>query len=97
MATEEEVASWKAAWYVAKYASKSDPSIPRGFRRCRASRDWAKLPEVKLAAYLVKSRVETLAGYLIRVSDHTNVDIDTLYLRYRIANNSYDLGGYDDE
>jgi len=96
MATEELVTGWKAAYYVAKYASKHDPAIPRNFRRCRCSRDWAKLPEVDLPAYLVKSRSEHLSDYVIRVSDITGVAIDKIYGRYRTACNIYEVG-YNEE
>jgi len=98
MATEEIVQGWKAAWYVAKYASKHDPSIPRNFRRCRCSRDWAKLPPIDLPAYYVKSRTEHLSEYLARVGECTGVGIDTLYGRWRTAHNVYEVGNaYDDE
>jgi hypothetical protein len=91
MATEELVASWKAAWYVAKYASKHDPSIPRNFRRCRSSRDWAKLPETTLPAYLVKSRSEHLWEFIARVADVTGLDHEQLLLRWRIACNVHEV------
>jgi hypothetical protein len=97
MATEEVVQGWKAAWYVAKYASKHDPAIPRNFRRCRASRDWTKLPEMDLPAYLVKGRNEHLSEFIIRASENTDVDPDTLYRRYKIACNLFEVTGYDDE
>jgi len=97
MATEELVESWKAAWYVAKYASKHDPSIPRGFRRCRSSRDWTKLPEQTLAAYMVKSRSEHLWQFIVRVAEQTGVDEQTLERRFFVACNLYDMGNYGDE
>src|SRR5574340_1236878 len=43
-AKESYINSAKAANYCAKYASKTNPATPKGFRRVRASRDWAKLP-----------------------------------------------------
>jgi hypothetical protein len=97
MATEELVNTWKAAYYVAKYASKHDPTIPRNFRRCRCSRDWAKLPEIDLPAYLVKSRNEHLSDFVVRVSDVTGVDIDKIYGRYKTACSVYEVGStYED-
>jgi len=96
MATEEEVKSWKAAWYVAKYASKTDPSIPRNFRRCRTSRDWTKLPEVDLPAYLVKGKDEFLAEFIVRVSDTSAVDPDVLLTRYRVACSLFEVGYSED-
>lgn len=95
-AKQEIVNGAKAAGYVAKYASKTDPSIPRNFRRCRTSRDWTKLPEVDLPAYLVKSKNEFLSGFIIRVSEETNVDPETLLGRYRIACHIYELSDYED-
>lgn len=97
MATEELVASWKAAWYVAKYASKHDSSIPRNFRRCRSSRDWAKLPEQTLPAYMVKSKAEHLWEFIQRVSDCSGVVQETLLLRWRVACNIYEVGYTEDE
>lgn len=82
MATEEPIEGGKAAGYVAKYASKHDPSIPRNFRRCRCSQDWAKLPEIELDPYIVKSRTESLTDYLLRVNSQTYVEVDTLYIRW---------------
>jgi len=82
MATESEVEGYKAAYYVAKYASKHDPAMPRNFRRVRTSRDWAKIPEIELDAYLVRSPLETITDYLLRVNTRTNVPVDTLYIRY---------------
>jgi hypothetical protein len=89
MATEEKIESGKAAGYVAKYASKHDPSIPRNFRRCRCSQDWAKLPEIELDPYLVKSRNESLTDYLLRVNSQTYVDMETLYIRWTDALDEY--------
>lgn len=92
IALQETVSSWKAAWYVAKYASKHDPSIPRNFRRCRSSRDWAKLPEHSLPAYMVKSRSEALWEFIQRVSDRCDVPQETLLLRWQVAHNIYEVG-----
>lgn len=97
MATEEIVQGWKAAWYVAKYASKHDPAIPRNFRRCRCSRDWTKLPDVELPSFLVKARTEHLADYIQRVGEITGMGLDRLYQRYRTACNIYEVGYADDE
>jgi len=89
MAKEEIVESGQAAGYVAKYASKHDPSIPRNFRRCRCSQDWAKLPEIELNPYLVKSRDESLTDFLLRVNTQTCVDMETLYIRWTDALDEY--------
>lgn len=97
MATEELVQGWKAAWYVAKYASKHDPAIPRNFRRCRCSRDWAKLPKIDLPAYLVKGKSEHLWEFCLRVADITEIAPETILLRFRVASNIYDLPFGEDE
>jgi hypothetical protein len=91
MATEELVEGWKAAWYVAKYASKHDPSIPRNFRRCRASRDWEKLPEIAFPPYIVKSRSEHTWEFVIRVADQTGFDPEQILFRYRTACNLFEV------
>lgn len=97
IALEETVASWKAAWYVAKYASKHDPSIPRNFRRCRSSRDWAKLQEVDLPSYMVRYRSEHLWEFILRVAERVDVSEDQLWVRYRVACNIYEIGYTEDE
>lgn len=89
MATEEEINGGKAAGYVAKYASKHDPAMPRNFRRCRVSQDWAKLPEIALPAYIVKSRDESLSEYLLRVNTQSATDIEILYMRWVDALDTY--------
>jgi len=81
-AKDEPIVSGRAGAYVAKYASKHDPAMPRNFRRCRCSRDWAKLPEVELMPYLVKSRNETLSEFIMRVHRETFVSPDMLYERW---------------
>lgn len=68
-ADQQEVTGAYAAWYVSKYASKSTPGIPAGFRRVRISRDWPRLPspEYALAVYPMRPR-EALSEYLLRVA-----------------------------
>jgi len=96
IASETIVTSYKAAWYVAKYASKHDPAIPRGFRRCRCSRDWAKLPEVDLLPYMVKSRIEHVWEFALRVADVVGEDPDDILFKYKVACNLHDVA-YTDE
>lgn len=91
MATEDEVEGYKGAYYVAKYASKHDTSMPAHFRRVRTSQDWAKLPEVLLEPYLVKSPLESLSEYLLRVNMKTDVELDTLYIRWQDGADEYML------
>lgn len=76
-AKEKKVTSAKAAWYVAKYASKQSPSCPRGFRRVRSSAGWAKLPE-RPGELIVRAADEPLQDYLMRVSDVTKAPLDLL-------------------
>lgn len=75
-ADEKRVTGDKAAWYVAKYASKQSPSCPRGFRRVRASRGWTKLPEKGGPGLIVQAQKETLQAYFLRVADETGIPVD---------------------
>jgi len=79
----QRLQSKKAAAYVAKYASKIDPSIPKGFRRVRASEGWKDLPNSgEQFDLMVKGQNETLTDYLLKVNDVTSVPIDTLLYRW---------------
>lgn len=71
-AKEIEINGPKAAQYVSKYASKGDTAMPRGFRRVRASRDWAELPVRDSRPYIVPAAGESLVDFLLRVSEETN-------------------------
>ncbi len=81
-AYEEPVNDKKAAHYVAKYASKTDAQMPTGFRRVRTSRGWPKLPPYHGERYMVKSSLETLADYLLRVSDVSGIEPEILERRW---------------
>ena len=84
-ADESRINGPQASQYVAKYASKQDPRMPKGFRRVRASHNWAKLPEFEGDPLIVRSRKEHTQHYLIRVSDITGIGLDELYARYQGA------------
>lgn len=71
-------ASKLAAWYVSKYASKANTNIPKGFRRVRASQGFAELPLHPHEDVILPAPSEKLTDYLIRVSEVTDVAIDTL-------------------
>lgn len=77
-AKEKLIDSPKAANYCAKYASKTNPHTPKGFRRVRASRDWARLPEFEGDPLIVRSKTELLSDYLLRVHWVTGVSMDDL-------------------
>lgn len=81
-AKEEYVSDKKAGFYVAKYASKSDAQMPTGFRRVRTSRGWPKLPPYHGQRFIVKSKIESLADYLLRVSEISGVDPEILNYRW---------------
>lgn len=81
-AKEIKIESPKAAQYVAKYASKGDKSIPKSFRRVRASQDWAKLPPRSRAPYIVAGKDEDISHYLIRVSEETHLTLDQAHERW---------------
>jgi len=68
-----------AAWYVAKYASKGDPAMPKKFRRVRASRRWTKIPKDPEKRLIVPARGESLINFLLRASELTGREIDDLY------------------
>jgi len=82
-AKESMVTSGQAANYCAKYASKTNPATPKGFRRVRASQDWTKLPSFDGDPLLVKSRNELLSDFLLRVHWITGVPIDDLLYVWR--------------
>lgn len=86
-AVEVKITSPKASQYVAKYASKQHPATPKHFRRVRSSQDWAKLPPFDGDPLLVQSSKETVAMYIIRVSEETGLPEEELYERWRTATN----------
>lgn len=87
-AYEDEITSSGAAHYVSKYVSKGDPSMPKNFRRVRASTGWAKLPEYEGDKLIVRARNETISHYVFRVADQTGHDIDYIYAQWVFANDT---------
>lgn len=81
----KEVNDKRAASYVAKYASKGDPSMPKGFRRVRPSQDWAHLPDYEGGTLYVPNPKETLTGFLVRVANATGESVDDLWERWSFA------------
>ena len=81
-AKEIKIESPQAAQYVAKYASKGDKSIPKGFRRVRASQDWEKLPPCLRSPYIIAAKDEDIAHYLIRVTEQTHLSLDQASQRW---------------
>jgi hypothetical protein len=81
-ALEVKITGPAAASYVAKYASKQHPSTPKGFRRVRASRDWAKLPDFDGDPLMVKARSETTYEFIMRVAETTGLVPEDLYERW---------------
>jgi hypothetical protein len=77
-AEEKIINSSKAASYCAKYASKQNPKTPRGFRRVRASRDWAKLPDYAKKPLIIKARSESTVDYLLRVATTTGESLQDI-------------------
>lgn len=92
-AEQEIINSSKAAAYVAKYASKQHPAMPKNFRRVRASKMlWrAELPEKD--KWLVKARNEGMADFVARVSAVTLLSEAEVYSRILAcwAENAKDL------
>ena len=81
----ELVTGSQAAVYVAKYASKGDPSMPRNFRRVRASRDFPKLPDLGGLPLLVPARSEDVAHFIDRVCSETGLEHAEAYKLYSQA------------
>lgn len=79
IAYDKPVTTARAGWYVAKYASKTDEKMPKGFRRVRAARAWDKLPKRDGPTLIVKARGETNYHYCLRVQEITGIAVDELY------------------
>lgn len=77
-AVQKPIDGGHAASYVAKYASKGGKEIPKGFRRVRASQDWAKLPEKDKEQLFVQAKNETLTQFIMRVANETDCEPDDL-------------------
>lgn len=84
-AKEVAINGAQAASYVTKYSTKGGQAMPKGFRRVRVSQGWPKLPDYHGFPLLVKARNEFTSTYLMRVSDITGVDVDTLWERWQDA------------
>jgi len=78
----EIVSNAQAAVYIAKYASKGDPAMPRNFRRMRVSADWPALPDMAGSPLLVPARDEDIAHYIARVADETGSPPEEVYSAY---------------
>jgi hypothetical protein len=81
-ADEKRINSAKAATYCAKYASKQNPKTPHGFRRVRASRDWAKLPPYTKKPLYIKAKSESTMDYLLRVAEGTDSNLQDVVDRW---------------
>lgn len=89
-AKSERITGGKAAAYVAKYASKQSPLTPRGFRRVRASRGWAKLPAKDGEPLIVRAGKESLQDYLERVASETNIPLEDVVSAWLSKETAYD-------
>lgn len=72
----------EAMAYVAKYASKTSPLIPRNFRRVRASKDWPKDDDKPAGVWIVPSKKEDLPHFIARAADFTGLAIEDCYAAY---------------
>jgi len=79
-----------AAAYVAKYASKVAPNMPKGFRRVRTSQGFADMPDAIQPSLILPMPNEKLAQYLIRAGDITGYDPDDLMLEIDKARVDFD-------
>jgi len=96
-AWEKKVTSDKAAFYVAKYASKQSDVTPRNFRRVRASRGWTKLPEKIGPELIVMAEHEPISDYLLRVANETGVSLDAIAKTWLKKDRAQDIWADDDE
>lgn len=94
-AKEKRITSKKAAYYVAKYASKQHDNMPRKFRRVRKSNDVPALPTGQKNAYIVKKITETNAQYILRVADLTGIGVEIIKEKWFNALNWSDDSGID--
>lgn len=85
-AKETEIDGNGAADYVTKYVTKGDAGMPRGFRRCRPSQGWAKLPVSLAHKLIVPVKGEKLYMFLVRVSDETGLPISAVYSKWSRVN-----------
>lgn len=61
-------------YYVAKYVSKADTNMPKGFRRVRTSQDWPPLPEFEASGTLLQwSMHETFEQWTNYLSQATGL------------------------
>jgi len=81
-ATQKPVESAGATNYVSKYCSKGDVNMPKNFRRCRPSSDWADI-DYEGEELMVQAKKEDLTHYFLRVSDETGVGIDYLWAQWK--------------
>lgn len=82
----EPVTDDQAGWYVAKYMSKQSPDTPKGFRRVRVSRGWARLKRTAHAPLIVPSRGEDITDFILRLADCTGQPEEVCYSQYVLAN-----------
>lgn len=90
-AKEIAITSDGAFWYIMKYVSKSTPSMPANFRRCRCSRGWKRAPRPVQKPFIVRSIGELIQDYLIRVQDISGRDLDDLLEEYQTASLQMEL------
>ncbi len=77
------ISSVGASFYVSKYASKSLPHAPSGFRRVRISESWPRLPDPILPAdYIPMEPRESLKAYIARCAAALGYQVADLAERY---------------
>lgn len=87
-ADQKPVSDKGAAWYVSKYASKQDRSVPKGARRVRPSADWYKEDKAAHEPYFVPAYGEGTIEFIDRVASITGVcheDIAGEYLAAQVS------------
>lgn len=85
-AKEKPIDGNGAAEYVTKYVTKGDVDMPKGFRRCRPSQGWSKLPSSLARVLLVPTHGERIESYLKRVCYETGMPISAIWAKWSKAN-----------
>lgn len=84
-AEQKAVSNRGAAWYVSKYASKQDVSIPKGSRRVRPSKGWYREAKTERESWLVPAIGEGTIEYIDRVAEISGIPHETLASAYLSA------------
>lgn len=77
-----QVTGRTAAEYISKYASKATGAVPKGFRRVRVNRSWARGLGNSTGRLIVPARDEDIAHFVARVCDETGLSAELVYQKW---------------